>query len=451
MRMRLTPRRTWAVVALALALAPAGRALDPARRITQYIHRVWTQEDGLPQDTVRAIAQTPDGYLWIGTEEGLASFDGYDFTAFNRRGGILPNDTVAALAVARDGTLWAGTPGGLVSFKDGVWRTLARAEGLADPSILSIATASGAADARVWVVAGGTVYEVSTGRPRAAQFEPAAALSDARVVQFAPDGALWVAGFHGIFRIEGQHSRMVVPAAELRGGVPSSLRIDPDGTLWAGLTDGLLKVGPARGALQRYTTRDGLPNSFVRVLRRDRDGVLWAGTNGGLARFENGRFLAATTAESAEQELVRSLFEDREGNLWVGTGSGLDCFNDGRFLLFSRLEGLPGDKPTVVHQDPSGAVWIGFHDRGLYRFRPAPHLRYTAQNGLPSNEVFSIRDGPGGALLISTREGTVEWKDGRFRPLNVPDRLGRRLVLDTLEDRAGRLWAAAPIILIIRH
>src|ERR1039458_9231042 len=107
MRMRSTPRRTWAVVALALALAPAGRALDPARRITQYIHRVWTQEDGLPQDTVRAIAQTPDGYLWIGTEEGLASFDGYDFTAFNRRGGILPNEKRAPVRLGRGRTLLA--------------------------------------------------------------------------------------------------------------------------------------------------------------------------------------------------------------------------------------------------------------------------------------------------------------------------------------------------------
>src|SRR5271157_5195890 len=131
MRMRSTPRRTWAAVILALALAPAGRALAPARRITQYIHRVWTQEDGLPQDTVRAIAQTPDGYLWAGTEEGLASFDGYDFTTFNRRGGVLPNDSVTALAVGRDGTLWAATPGGLVSYTDGTWRTLARAAGFA--------------------------------------------------------------------------------------------------------------------------------------------------------------------------------------------------------------------------------------------------------------------------------------------------------------------------------
>src|SRR3974390_1069053 len=116
MKMRTVSRLTWAAVALALALAPEGRALDPARRITQYIHRVWTQEDGLPQDTVRAITQTPDGYLWIGTEEGLARFDGYDFVTFNRRGGMLPNDSVVTLAVARDGTLWAGTPGGLVSY-----------------------------------------------------------------------------------------------------------------------------------------------------------------------------------------------------------------------------------------------------------------------------------------------------------------------------------------------
>ena len=442
--MRPALRGLWAAVALALALAPAGHALDPARRITQYIHRVWTQEDGLPQDTVRAIAQTPDGYLWIGTEEGLASFDGYDFRPFNRRSGTLPNDSVTALGVGGDGKLWAGTPGGLVSYKEGVWRTLGRAEGLADASILSIAAGTGAAGGQVWVVAGGTLYEVSGGRARAAEFEPAQARRDARVVQFGPDGALWVAGFQGIFRVEGQRIRIVVPAEELRGGVPVSLQIDGDGTLWAGLTTGLLRAGPARGVLRRYATHDGLPNDFVRVLWRDRDGVLWAGTNGGLARFENGRFLAARTEESAEQESVRSLFEDREGNLWVGTNSGLDCFHDGRFLLFSRLEGLPGDKPTVVHQDRGGAVWIGFHDRGLYRFRPAPNVRYTAQNGLPSNEIFSIRDGAGGALLIGTREGAVEWKNGRFRPLDVPDPLGRRLVVDALEDRGGRLWAAAP-------
>ncbi|MGO9240222.1 MAG: two-component regulator propeller domain-containing protein [Bryobacteraceae bacterium] len=442
--MRPALRGLPAAVALALALAPAGRALDPARRITQYIHRVWTQEDGLPQDTVRAIAQTSDGYLWIGTEEGLASFDGYDFRPFNRRNGTLPNDSLTALAVGRDGTLWAGTPGGLVSYKDGVWRTMGRAEGLADPSILSIAAGTDAAGGQLWVVAGGTVYEVSGGRAHEAQFEPARARHDARVVRFGPEGALWVAGFQGIFRVDGQRIRIVVPAEELRGGVPVALQIDADGTLWAGLTNGLLRAGPARGGVRRYTTQHGLPNDFVRVLLRDRDGVLWAGTNGGLARFENGRFQAARTEESAEQEWVRSLFEDREGNLWVGTNSGLDCFRDGRFLLYSRLEGLPGDKPTVVHQDRAGAVWIGFHDRGLYRFRPAPNLRYTVQNGLPSNEIFSIRDGAGGALLISTREGAVELKDGRFRPLNVPDPLRRLLVVDALEDRAGRLWAAAP-------
>jgi signal transduction histidine kinase/ligand-binding sensor domain-containing protein len=446
--MRPVLRGRWAAVALALSLllafAAAASGLDPARRITQYIHRVWTQEDGLPQDTVRAITQTPDGYLWIGTEEGLASFDGYDFRPFNRRSGTLPNDSVTALAVGGDGTLWAGTPSGLVSYKAGVWRTFGRAEGLVDPSILSIAAVPGAAGGQVWVVAGDTLYEVSSGQARAAEFEPARARRDARVVQFGTGGALWVAGFQGIFRIEGQRIRIAVPAEELRGGVPLSLQIDPDGTVWAGLTTGLLRAGPARGALRRYTTQNGLPNDLVRVLRRDRDGVLWAGTNGGLARFENGRFQAARTEESAEQEWVRSLFEDFEGNLWVGTNSGLDCFHDGRFLLFSRLEGLPGDKPTAVHQDRSGAVWIGFHDRGLYRFRPAPNLRLTVQNGLPSNEIFSIRDGAGGALLISTREGAVEWKDGRFRPLNVPDPLGRRVVLDALRDHAGRIWAAAP-------
>ncbi|MGB8258836.1 MAG: two-component regulator propeller domain-containing protein, partial [Terracidiphilus sp.] len=224
----------------------------------------------------------------------------------------------------------------------------------------------------------------------------------------------------------------------------SALWIDKDGTAWVGLSDGLLVVAPGETAPRRYTTRDGLPDNYLRALWRDRHGALWAGTNGGLARLEHGRFAGVTGGANAEQDWVRSLFEDREGNLWVGTNTGLNSFHDGRFTLYSRLEGLPGDKPTVVHQDRSGAVWIGFHDRGLFRFRPAPNLRYTTANGMPSNEIFSIRDAADGSLLVGTREGAVAIKDGQIRALPLHDALHRRLVLDVLEARSGALWAASP-------
>ena len=440
-------RRPALLFALALAVWPV-RALDPSRRVTQSIHRVWNQEDGLPQDTVRALAQTPDGYLWIGTDEGLARFDGYEFTSFNRRGGALPSNTVWSLTVDGGGTLWISTPAGLVRYKDGVFRTLTRADGLPNVTVSAMtpeaAPPKPGQTGKLWVIAGDTVCEVVGDKAREADFEPEEARHGARLVTAAADGALWVAGFRGIFRVAGGHARVVVPAAKLRGSMASALWIDKDGTVWAGLSNGLLSVTPQDDAIRRYTTRDGLPDNFVRALWRDRHGALWAGTNGGLARLERGRFVGVTGGTNEEQDWVRSLFEDREGNLWVGTNTGLNSYHDGRFTLYSRLEGLPGDKPTVIHQDRSGAVWIGFHDRGLFRFRPAPNLRYTTANGLPSNEIFSIRDAVDGSLLVGTREGAVSIKDGTVRALPVNDALHRRLVLDVLEDPSGPLWAASP-------
>jgi len=440
-------RRPALLFALALAARPAS-ALDPSRRVTQAIHRVWNQKDGLPQDTVRTLAQTPDGYLWIGTDEGLARFDGYEFTAFNRRSGALPSNTVLSLTVANDGALWISTPDGLVRYKAGVFHTLTRADGLPDPAVGSMAAETAlpeqARTGKIWVLAGDTVCEVDRGKAREAGFEPAEARHSARMVGTGPDGALWVAGFRGIFRVQAGHARVVVPAAKLRGSMAAALWIDKDNTVWAGLSNGLVSAAPGDSAIRRYTTRDGLPDNFVRALWRDRQGALWVGTNGGLARLEHGRFVGVTAGTNDEQDWVRSLFEDREGNLWVGTNTGLNSYHDGRFTLYSRLEGLPGDKPTVVHQDRSGAVWIGFHDRGLYRFRPEPNIRYTTANGLPSNEIFSIRDAADGSLLVGTREGAVSIRDGRIRALPVPDALHRRLVLDILQARDGPLWAASP-------
>ena len=441
-------RRSTVLVALALTAWNAASALDPSRRVTQTIHRAWNQEDGLPQDTVRALAQTPDGYLWIGTDEGLARFDGYEFTAFNRRGGELPSNTVWALTVANDGTLWISTPAGLVRYKDGIFHTLTKVDGLPDSSVSSIsaqATPSKPGQAgKIWVVAGDTVCEVAGDKAHEADYEPAEARHNARLVSATADGALWVAGFRGIFRVKDGHARVVVPAAKLRGGMATALWVDSDGTVWAGLSDGLLVATPRDNSVRRYTTRDGLPDNFVRALWRDRHGALWAGTNGGLARLEHGRFASVSAGTNTEQDWVRSLLEDREGNLWVGTNTGLNSFHDGRFTLYSRLEGLPGDKPTVIHKDASGAVWIGFHDRGLIRFRPGPAVRYTTANGLPSNEIFSIRDAADGSLLVGTREGAVTIKDGSVRSMSVPDALHRRLVLDVLEARSGQLWAASP-------
>ena len=105
--------------ALAAWLAPSALPLDPRKSLTQYSRTIWTQERGLPQDTIRAITQTKDGYLWLGTDEGLARFDGYEFVVYNKTNGDLPDNSITALAAANDGGLWIGTSNGLTQYRDG--------------------------------------------------------------------------------------------------------------------------------------------------------------------------------------------------------------------------------------------------------------------------------------------------------------------------------------------
>src|SRR5690349_16260528 len=105
-------------------------ALDPGKTLSQYSVTVWTQQQGLPQDTVRAIAQTTDGFLWVGTDEGLARFDGYEFVVFGKDQSTLPSNSVNALAAGPDGSLWIGTPDGLTRYRDGAFRTFTQMDGL---------------------------------------------------------------------------------------------------------------------------------------------------------------------------------------------------------------------------------------------------------------------------------------------------------------------------------
>src|SRR5215469_8667094 len=128
--------RCFAALGVALGCIQAAMALDPHKELTQYSRTVWTQEHGLPQDAIRAIAQTSDGYLWLGTDEGLARFDGYDFTLFNKANRGLPSNSITALAAAAGGSLWIGTANGLVQYRDKQFRVYTTRDGLPDNSII---------------------------------------------------------------------------------------------------------------------------------------------------------------------------------------------------------------------------------------------------------------------------------------------------------------------------
>ena len=401
---------------------------------------MWTQELGLPQDTIHAIAQTADGYLWVGTDEGLARWDGYEFTVFNNVNSDIPANAVAALAATPDGALWVGTTNGLARFKDNRFRAFTQTDGLPDNEILRLSVDSSGA---LWIVAGLSLSRYRDGK--FTNFAPGPEMPVAAVRAVCEDRHhnLWIAGYNGVVKLSGGKLTQVAPAALPDGDIIQSIVADRHDRVWVGGSLGLVEISPG-GAVRRYTVADGMPDPFVRAIHEDRDGSIWIGGNGGLARLEGERFVAASGSGSdgGDRDIVYSILEDRESDLWVGSDSGLTRLRDDLFTVYGKSEGMPSDEPDAVFQDAAGRVWVGFRDRGLMLFSEGRRL-YTERDGLPATEVFSIRGTRSGDLLVCTRLGLARLSHGQFRIHPAADPMGRRSVFDALEDSAGRVWLAS--------
>ena len=432
MRIRRHIVRCW-LAAIVCGAAPDGWALDPHRSLTQYSRTVWTQADGLPQDTIKAIVQTADGYLWLGTDEGLARFDGYEFTTFDKSDGDLPSNSITALAATADGGLWIGTASGLTEYRDKRFRTFTTRDGLPDDAITGLYADHGDA---LWIVAGVGLSRLENGR--FTNYAPGP-LTSVRAVVEDRKQQLWVAGLSGVGRLSATGFTLAIDGAQLAGRFVTCMAAGTDGTVWVGSSGGVMALSPD-GALRSYRTAEGLPDPLVRALWCDRYGYIWAGTNRGVARFNGHRFTVALAETGVVS--VRSIAGDREGNLWVGDNSGLSRLRDDVFTIYGRSEGWPSAAPTTAFQDRAGRVWVGFHESGLMLASGGERRVFTARDGLPDNDIFSISETRSGDLLIGARNGLAVMHDGAFRVYRPADRLNRFNVYDALEDNAGRIWLA---------
>jgi len=420
-------------------------ALDPTRALTQSRLSAWTNESGLPQTTITAIVQTSDGYLWLGTEEGLVRFDGVRFVVSDRQNAPgLRNSFVSCIFEAPDATLWIGTyGGGIARLRNGRIEAF-HPELLGSDRIREFHTT---ADGVIFVAtAGGGLLRIDG--ENVARFTIRDGLPSDRIWAIADDGegGLWVAT-HGGGIVRWRDGR-VLQKITTREGLPNdvvrSLLRDSIGTLWIG-TDGGGLVAWRNGAVVRtVTTRDGLPNDFIRTLRRDRDGSLWIGTDGGLARWSGARAESIGVAEGLPSAGIRAIVEDREGSIWVGTSAGLVRLRDTRFVSYTRKEGLPVDIIRAIHEDRSGHVWVGTEGGGLCRVFPGPIECRTQADGLPNDTAYALLESRDGSLWIGTEGGGIaRLRDGKFvDKVDVRNGLPNNRVRALVENADGSLWVS---------
>ncbi len=442
-------RMLWAWLALTLVgNIPDSAALDPKKKITQYVYDVWQKKDGLPHQSVLTILQTKhaenEGYIWLGSYAGLIRFDGAKFVIFDQRNTPeFQNSTVLALCETPDGTIWIGTNGGgLLSLKSGKFQRYQAPEHL--PSNIITSLACDTALGRLWIGTrkGLCKLELQTGKFTTYTTSNGLPSNSINVVCIDSRGAVWVGTDLGLWQLQNgvvsvyRHNAGQAPIPD---NFVRTICEDRDGRIWIGTNTGISCF--ERTHWRTYTTKDGLVSDAVYAIFQDSDGVFWIGTIRGLSRFYDGKFENFTEKEGFEGVRVYAFMEDREGSLWFTTSRmGLNRFQDGSFLTFSKSEGLVADVIYSIYQDTDSSMWFGSFE-GITHWTKDGLKNYTTDNGLPVNTIRAfLRAKDGKFWMASFGAGLINYDGKKFRALTEKDGLPNNGLRTLCEAKDGTLW-----------
>ena len=378
------------IAVVCFLLPEHGFALDPGRHIAQYNCQTWSRKNGLPVNGINAIAQTSDGFLWLGTQRGLFRFDGLQFTPVG-----LPDtprfrsQVISSLAASQLGGLWFGTASGSFGFYDGRGGfSKPDPAPSADPH-MSIITLAEARDGALWVGSDSGVVRYLKGNPSASLFEDR--LQAIRAVSEDSQERVWLVTVgHGLHYWQAGEIRPFPDDTLRRAAIVDAVE-DRQGRIWVGTTAGLR-------CYDSHFQRQEIPPfaSEVNALLVDRHGVLWIGTVAdGIACFKEGAFSFLRQSDGLVNNHVTSLFEDREGSLWVGTREGLSQLTDVKFPIYSAAQGLLGGLCHGVSASARGGLWIAT-SRGVSYFDGTSPTNYPIEAGLSDRYIkraFEARDG----------------------------------------------------------
>ncbi|MGD0859772.1 MAG: two-component regulator propeller domain-containing protein [Terracidiphilus sp.] len=474
-----------------LGWALAGLALEPSTPLANYGRQTWVMENGLPQNTVQALVQTRDGFVWLGTEVGLVRFDGNGFQVFNRNSSpALPGNDVRCLLETKDGALWIGTSEGLARWKDGVLTAFGAKDGLPGNNTRTLAQTG---DGLIWAWTDGGLARLNGDH-----FVPDSITNqEVATTAVLPYGAgLWVESVLRKAVYQKGNWGFVQHYAEFpKDGIAYLDDFPKAGSLFGSkslieITRDSVFVTHPQDVVARLRVGYELPGSRVQVEHVDREGTLWIGTNAGLARWSNGTLERLPVTDPLATASVLALMEDREGNLWVGTETGgLHILRDQRFRTMGVREGLSSDATTTVVEDAAGTLWVGTNGAGLNAISPhgtesaeahpsdkstdrgsfdspspstgsgsgslrmtagvghpdslgaGSKLRnYTVKDGLLSDVILSLAAAPDGDFWVGTPDGLNRIRGGKIDAFTSADGLPDDFIRSLLADADGSLW-----------
>jgi ligand-binding sensor domain-containing protein/signal transduction histidine kinase len=472
---------TRGLVLLAALFARFHASAASLEAIERYQVRNWQTDDGLPQNPVWAITQTADGYLWVGTQQGLVRFDGVrflpldesapgeirhgyitalcatgngtlwigtdstgiwrldarGFTSFGESEG-LANNKVHCLLEGSDGAVWIGTENGLSHLKDGKFSNLTTKEGLAHNSVRALC-ADRAGNIRVATGRGLSTINAE-GAITTMTFGSRTTPNSLKGTCVDQAGNVWVTSPEGVTRADESGQKFFSPSEGLPSPIATALAGDHRGGIWAGTYNGVICI--RNGKVTARPLNEAGFGDLINTIFEDREENIWVGARDGLYRITPARFTAYTVQEGLACNNVMSVLEDRAGAMWFATwGGGLDEFRDGKFTAFGPTNGLTHDKVLALHEGHDGSLWAGMDNgMGLNRLLGSTTNSFPKVAGLFDTAIRVIHEDRRGDLWIGTHSGLHVYSQGKFSSYTTDGGLAGNLVLVILEDSGGSIW-----------
>jgi ligand-binding sensor domain-containing protein/signal transduction histidine kinase len=457
----------------ARAQTPAVQTPAVSEEEWNYTIRSWQSQDGLPEETVQAFAQTADGYLWVGTSGGLLRFDGARFRLFaHENTPAFGENSVFCLLAARDGRLWIGTDGsGLIEQHNGVFQAYSAEKGQTSDFVRALAEDH---NGLLWVATDDGLFWARNGRMERADKPLGLPVFNVHAVLEDRGGRIWVGGSRLYSLTNGQPHEYSLPDNDSRNKVKSFLQT-ADGAIWVGTVGGLYRMRPGE---DKFEPAPGVFGT-IRTLRETPSGELWAGAIGeGIFRIRGQSVTRLKAPSPLVSNTVLSIFVDSDRNLWIGTQAGMMRLSrtpvrvvdlpsaadsdfgtvaldaDGSLWAASnqlmhvqggraapfKFPGLDGARVRNVLRSRDGSLWIGTDGSGVYHLPAQGTRHFTTREGLVNNFVRVFLESRDGSLWIGTDNGVSHLDKSGFHNFTAQNGLVYNSIRSLLEDRDGTIW-----------